>query len=73
MEARRQRIWIPACAGMTKGDVASWVVKRVARHFVIPAQAGIQGSASAEAIGYADRWIPAYAGMTGSSVGVAAA
>ncbi|KQM37778.1 hypothetical protein ASE59_13775 [Sphingomonas sp. Leaf10] len=49
---------------MTKGGVASWGGKRVARHFVIPAQAGIQSSASAEAIGYAARWIPACAGMT---------
>ncbi len=45
---------------------------RVLSFFVIPAKAGIQGSANAETIGYAGRRIPACARMTKGGVAGAA-
>jgi len=63
MEVKRQRIWIPAFAGMTKSDP----VIRVLSFFVIPAQAGIHRAAYPMASALAEPWIPAFAGMTKES------
>jgi hypothetical protein len=60
---RDLRLWIPACAGMTRVTalVSQSRIRAVSlSKSVIPAQAGIQ-RAAARAV---DPWIPACAGMT---------